>query len=128
MTDLNNFGNLFSGVRFWLPMVTAFMLVVKGFLSIKASIAGWMDTLLNNHLSHIESATVNTHTETQKTNALLVASAAQDVQVAAKVAEVKTVVEEHQKKEELVWQGIVNTLVILEDRTRQTIRHSPRRR
>ena len=43
-------------LKFWLPLITAFVLVIKGFLLAGKGISMWADSLLNNHLFHIEEA------------------------------------------------------------------------
>jgi hypothetical protein len=87
-----------------------------------------MDKLLNNHLSHIQSATEKTVAETQKTNDLLAKAAQSDIRVAEKVADVAVKLDEHTDKQMLVWQGVVKTLAVLEDRTRSRTPRTPRKR
>lgn len=127
---------VYDQLKFWLPLVSAFLLAYKGFQSIKKSVDGWAAKLFDNHLSHIQSATTDTVTETKATNELLKASAIKDTDIARHVSEVKDTLaasdkltRAHEDKEMMVWQGVVNTLTVLEDRTRmKTPRRSPRRR
>jgi hypothetical protein len=51
---------LYAAVKFWLPLLTAFGLVIKAYGSTKRGITAWADTLMNNHLSHIQAATEET--------------------------------------------------------------------
>jgi hypothetical protein len=90
----------------------------------------WANTLLNNHLNHIQDATVQTVLETKKTNDILArneealnASVLRDIEVSQRVTEVKQTLDEHHEKQQQVWNGILNTLAVLEDRTR---RRTPR--
>ena len=52
---------LYSLLKFWLPVMTALGLLVKGvmsirrfFVSLKDDFSTWADQLLNNHFKHIE--------------------------------------------------------------------------
>lgn len=83
----------------------------------------WANTLLNNHLRHIQDATTETVSETKKTNELLASATLRDIDTANKVHEVKTTLIDHHEKQQQVWNGILNTLTVLEDRTR---RRTPR--
>lgn len=94
-------------VRWWLPIASAFALVVKGYLAAKKSISEGMHQLLNNHLDHIQTATMDTHAATLETNKLL---------------------SEHNEKEMKVWEGVVNQLTRLDERTRPRRTPRPRRR
>lgn len=87
----------------------------------------WANTLLNNHLRHIQDATTETVSETKKTNDLLASAALRDIEVANKVHEVKQTLVDHHEKQQQVWSGILQTLTVLEDRTRRrTPRRTPR--
>lgn len=50
----------YAALKFWLPIITAFTMVYKAYGSAKTGITAWADKLLNNHLSHIQSATEET--------------------------------------------------------------------
>lgn len=117
---------VYTGLKYWLPLISAFGLVMKGWKSAKAEISKSMDTLLNNHLSHIQTATETTVTETKKTNELLTARHAEAAIVVAKMEAFQKDQTEHNDRSMQVWQGVASTLAILEDRTRRTPR--PRRR
>ena len=47
-------------VKWWLPIISAFGLVIKGWNTGKRMVTGWVDKLLNNHLRHIEQNTAET--------------------------------------------------------------------
>ena len=138
---------VYDQLKFWLPMVSAFVLAYKGFRSIKKSIDGWAETLFRNHLSHIQDATIATVAATNETNKLLVQAATHAVETAKNVEAVKTELafnradltdnirtvrtdlKDHGDKEMAVWMGVVNTLSLLEDRSRRvTPKRTPRRR
>jgi len=127
MIDPNVF---YEAIKFWLPMTTALTLVVKAYLGAKRGVSGWAEQLLSNHLSHIQTATETTVQETRETNKLLTVAAQRDLDVATKVVEVKDTLQEHHEKQQVVWNGILNTLTVLEDRTRRSVRktRSPRRK
>ena len=108
MTDLDS---LYRELRFWLPMITAFGLVIKGYLSAKANVSGWMEKLLDNHLVHIEEATVSTHEATKQTNVLLTESA-------GKLDMLQATVSDHNEKDLQVWAAVTQNLTILRERTR----------
>lgn len=91
-------------IRWWLPLVSGFALVIKAYMSAKANVSEWASRLLDNHLAHIEVATTSTHEETKNTNVLL--------------AKQSDMILDHQSKNLEVWQGVVGTLKVLEDRTR----------
>lgn len=114
--------SFYAGLKFWLPLASAFALTIKAYSTAKKNLSEWADKLLNNHLTHIEAATTLTHTETVKTNTLLASQALQAGTVAKHVEEVKTTLNDHTDKEMQVWQGVVNTLAILEDRSSRTPR------
>lgn len=88
----------------------------------------WANKLLNNHLNHIQEATLQTVEETKTTNRLLAAAALRDVEVATRVTEVKDTLLDHHDKEQQVWGGILKTLAVLEDRTRSSRKPSTRRK
>lgn len=126
---------IYDQLKFWLPLASAFILAYKGFQSIKKSIDGWAEKLFSNHLFHIQEATTNTVTETKATNELLKASALRDLDIARHVTEVKESLQAnekmtrgHEDKEMMVWQGVVNTLTVLEDRSRIKTPRRARRR
>jgi len=78
---------------------------------------------MHNHLAHIQEATETTVAETKKTNEILQASSRQTNDIAIKLTD-------HVEKSTLVWDGIVRTLVVLEDRTKNSRKtpRTPRRR
>lgn len=106
--QLQHFGTAYTELKYWLPMVTLFTIGWNA----KNSIKKWADQLLNNHLHSIQEATMSTVTETKATNVLLNDNN-------GKLNMLQNTVHEHHEKEMKVWQGIVNTLSILEDRTRR---------
>jgi hypothetical protein len=115
---------LYEGLKFWLPVVTGFGIVIKAYVhaakkvaETKNSVQAWADTMLNNHLHSIQDATMQTVSETKKTNALLKDSAQQAIAVADHVERVASTISSHQEKEAQVWAGVVKTLAIIEDRT-----------
>jgi hypothetical protein len=110
---------LYTELKYWMPLISAFLLIIKAYSTAKTKIAGFCHTLLNNHLSHIESATTSTELETKKTNSLL--SAQSD-----KLERVQAMLSNQHGKQLEVWQGIVESLVILKERTAP--RRTPRKR
>ena len=113
-TDLNTGYEI---VRFWLPLVSGFAIVVKAYMSAKKSVGEWASKLLDNHLSHIQASTEQTTVETKQTNKLLVEQAKHFESML-----------EHNKRETQVWQGVVNTLAVLKDRGRDRSRARSRRK
>jgi hypothetical protein len=107
--QLQHFGTAYTELKFWLPMVT----VVTIFWKAKSAITVWADTLLNNHLHSIQTATQSTEVETKKTNSLLEYNT-------GKLEMLQGTVHDHNEKQLVIFQGIVNTLAVLEDRTRST--------
>ena len=96
-------------IKWWLPLVTAGTIVVKAYLTAKKSISEYAEKLLNNHLAGIETATKSTEVETKTTNKLLTDVYGQNTMVL-------NTINQHQEKQMLVWDGVVKTLAILEDR------------
>jgi len=103
MSDLNT---VYREMKFWLPMISAMGIVWKA----RTAITGWADRLMNNHLHSIQESTKSTEIETKRTNDLLVKSASDMVMLQNTIAE-------HAEKSAQVWNGILNTLAVLEDRT-----------
>lgn len=112
--QLQHFGAVYTELKYWLPLITIVTLGWKA----KAAITLWADSLLNNHLHSIQEATQSTEIETKKTNSLLADNT-------GKLEMLQSTVSAHQEKEVQVWQGVVNTLAVLEDRTS---RHTPKKR
>jgi hypothetical protein len=104
--QLQHFGTAYTELKYWLPMVTIATIIWKA----KTAVTVWADQLLNNHLHSIQSATMSTEVETKKTNSLLGDNT-------GKLNMLQNTVHDHQEKELRVWEGVVNTLSILEDRT-----------
>ena len=117
MTDLNA---LYHEIKFWLPMVTIFGIVIKTWLSSKQGVSDWANKLLNNHLAGIEAATQSTETETKKTNELL-------RDHAGKLDMVQTTLSEHHEHQLKAWKGITESLILLKERTR-TRKTTPKRK
>jgi hypothetical protein len=118
MADLNA---LYHEVKFWLPMITTFGIVVKAYLSGKAGVSAWADKLLNNHLAGIETATQSTEAETKKTNDLL-------RDHAGKLDMVQATLSEHHEHQLEAWKGITESLIVLKERTRASRKTTPKRK
>ncbi len=84
MTDLNY---LYSEIKFWLPLLTGFGMVVKAYLSGKKGVSEWASSLLDNHLHSIETATKSTEFETRRTNTLLTEAATREIATSGKYHE-----------------------------------------
>lgn len=93
MSDLNA---MYGELKFWLPMISGFSLAAGIWFKAKKSMQEWASKLLDNHLSHIQTATENT---------------------AASLSGLTQALINHEEKEMQVWQGVVRTLDVLEDRT-----------
>jgi len=107
--QLQHFGVAYQEAKYWLPLITIATIVWKA----KTAIIVWADALLNNHLHSIQEATVSTVIETKKTNTLL-------EDHSGKLLMLQNTTRDHNEKEMQVWTGVVNTLAVLEDRTRRT--------
>lgn len=105
--QLQHFGTVYTELKYWLPLVTIITLGWKA----KFAITTWADSILNNHLHSIQLATQSTETETKKTNSLLEDNT-------GKLVMLQNTVHDHNEKQLVIFQGIVNTLAVLEDRTR----------
>jgi hypothetical protein len=105
--QLQHFGTAYTEAKYWLPLIT----IATFFWRAKAAITIWADSLLNNHLHSIQTATASTEVETKKTNSLLEDNT-------GKLNMLQDTVRDHQEKQMQVWTGVVNTLSVLEDRTR----------
>jgi hypothetical protein len=114
--QLQHFGTAYSEIKFWLPLIT----IITVFYKAKTAVSGWADTLLNNHLHGIEQATASTVTETKETNVLLRDSS-------GKLDMIQNTLADHQTKNLQVWQGVVESLVVLKERTRAS-RRTPKRK
>lgn len=108
-------------VKFWLPVASAFGLVIKAYTSTKASVTEFAERLLNNHLSGIEKATQSTEVETKKTNDLLSGHS-------GKLDRVQATLADHQTKNLEVWQGVLTQLAVIKERTRACGPKTPSKR
>jgi hypothetical protein len=115
--QLQHFGTAYSEIKFWLPLIT----IITVFYKAKTAVSGWADTLLNNHLHGIEQATVSTVTETKETNVLLRDSS-------GKLDMIQNTLADHQAKNLQVWQGVVESLTILKERSHPARRVTSRRK
>lgn len=119
---------LYSFLRWAAPILGATGFALKVRTDILKRADDWANKLLNNHLTHIQDATLQTVTETQTTNRLLTAAALKDIEVSNRVNEVKETLVIHHDKEQRVWGGILKTLAVLEDRTRNSKPSSRRKK
>ena len=103
MHDLNL---IYQELRWWLPMLTIGTIIWKA----KKALTTYADALLTNHLAHIQTATMSTEVETKRTNTLLEDNT-------GKLNMLQNTVAEHNEKEAIVWQGVVESLIILKERT-----------
>lgn len=109
--QLQHFSTAYTEIKFWLPLLGAFGIVMRAYVSAKKNVTAFADKLLSNHLAHIEEATVSTEALTQQTNVLLKDSA-------GKLDMVQNTLSDHHEKQLIVWQGVAETLAILKERTR----------
>jgi len=121
-------GHFYEALKWWGPILGAAAMAIKVRKDVISRADVWVNTLLNNHLAHIQAATTETVAETKNTNKLLAAAALKDIEVANKVMEVKDTLLDHHDKEQQVWGGILKTLAVLEDRTRSSRKPSTRRK
>jgi hypothetical protein len=47
---------LYEQLKFWLPVVTVITLMIKGFRSAKSAAQTWANTMLDNHMAHIQAS------------------------------------------------------------------------
>jgi hypothetical protein len=106
MHDLNL---VYQEARWWLPMVSIGTIIWKT----KNALTVYADRLLQNHLSHIQTAVMNTEVETKRTNSLLEDNT-------GKLEMLQNTVSDHNEKQMQVWATVANTLAVLEDRTHRT--------
>jgi len=45
---------LYEQLKFWLPVTTVIGLIIKGYLSAKKAAQTWANTMLDNHMAHIQ--------------------------------------------------------------------------
>jgi hypothetical protein len=110
---------LYEQIRWWLPIISAFGLIIKAYTSGKKNLSEFASRLLDNHLHGIETATTSTEVETKKTNALLTGQT-------GKLDMIQATLSEQHEKQLHVWHGVVKTLAILEDRTKAS--RTPRKK
>jgi len=115
MTDLNH---LYSELKWWLPMLTGFGMVIKAYLSGKKGVSEWASSLLDNHLHSIETATKSTESETRRTNTLLTEAATREMATAGKVDMVQGTLNTHHERQLEVWKEVAQALTVLKERTR----------
>lgn len=119
---------VYTAAKYWIPLSTLFVMVFKAYTSGKRSIGAWAEKLLSNHLTHIQAATESTVLETKKTNVLLETAAVKQDATSKEVTESKNLLKDNAEKQLQVWQGVVKTLAVLEDRTRRSSPRTPRKR
>lgn len=116
---------LMDQLRWWLPLVSGFGIVIKAYFSAKKSVTDFAERLLNNHLSGIEAATQSTELLTRHTNEIL-------TNHTSKMENVQAVIADHNEKEMAIWQGVIESLILLKERTssrrRTTSKRKPRGR
>jgi hypothetical protein len=115
MTDLNH---LYSELKWWLPMLTGFGMVIKAYLNGKRGVSEWASSLLDNHLHSIETATKSTESETRRTNTLLTEAATREMATAGKVDMVQGTLNTHHERQLEVWKEVAQALTVLKERTR----------
>ena len=98
-------------LKWWLPIISAFGIVIKAYTSAKKNVTDFADRLLSNHLAHIEDATVSTEKETKITNTLLKENT-------DKLDMVQGTLADHHDKNLQVWESVTTNLAILKERTR----------
>jgi hypothetical protein len=114
MTDPNS---LYGEIKFWLPMVTAFGIIVKAYLNGKKGVSEWASNLLDNHLHSIETATKSTESETRRTNTLLTEASQREIATAGKVDMVQGSLNTHHERQLEVWKEVTMALTVLKERT-----------
>lgn len=100
---------IYEIVKFWLPIATAFGLVIRGWKSAKGGVTQWADLLLNNHLSHIQTAT-------EASASLLKEVRDNGVSAAAAVAQISQDLRLHEDSTLKVQRDILVGIEILKDR------------
>ena len=108
-------------IKFWLPIISAFGLVIKAYTGGKKSVSEFCDKLLSNHLSHIEEATVSNAEEAKETNILL-------RDHSGKLEMVQSTLSAQHDKQLQVWQGVTEALIVLKERTRSPRKSTPKRK
>jgi hypothetical protein len=103
------FAYFYEILKFWLPLISGFGLVIHGYRSAENGISAWADSLLNNHLHSIQAAT-------EKTAATLVEVRDDGRKAATEVAKVRENLQKHQDADEKVQREILTTLEVLKDR------------
>src|SRR5208337_4603867 len=48
--------SFYEALKFWLPVVTVVGLIIRGYLSAKKAASAWANTMLDNHMAHIQDA------------------------------------------------------------------------
>src|ERR1017187_4574774 len=111
---------IYEQIKFWLPIISAFGIITKAYFGAKKNVTEFADKLLTNHLTHIEQATVSTEAETKKTNVLLTESS-------GKLDTIQSQLSEQHSQQILAWQGIIESLAVLKERTRGSRKPHPKR-
>jgi hypothetical protein len=114
--QLQHFGSAYSEIKYWLPLISIATILWKA----RTAVTEWADKLFSNHLSHIEEATVSNAKEAKETNVILNTQS-------GKLDMVQNTLADNQTKNLLIWDGVVRTLALLEDRTRE-VHKTPKRK
>lgn len=100
---------IYEIIKFWLPLISGFGLVIKAYKSASSGITQWADSLLNNHLSHIQDAT--------EKSASLLQEVRDDHRAAqVEVAGVRSDLKAHEAQALAVQQQILTGIEVLKDR------------
>lgn len=54
-------------LKWWLPIISAFTIIIRGWRTVVDRVTGWAEKLLNNHLHHIEANTAEAATALRET-------------------------------------------------------------
>ena len=112
---------LYAAFKFWLPLLTAFTFIYKGWKSATRGVTDWADSLLNNHLSHIQRYTEETAIAVKQYAAAslaLLEEIRDDGKAAANaVAQVRSDLKGHQDDDMDIQGKILLGIEVLKDRT-----------
>jgi hypothetical protein len=110
-------------LKYWLPVVSAFVLVIKGYISFSERVSAFADKFMANHMAHVQLSLDGIRTASEATAAVLLAHSEtlEGIRTDSRltvgtITQVQGDLKDHEKSDDLVQQKILTSLEVLRDR------------
>src|SRR5208282_5633904 len=101
---------MYDAIKFWLPITTAFTVVYGAYRNVLTKVTIWGNQLLENHLTHIQSATEDSARVLKEVRDNQATQLVQATTTAVAVAKVAVDLEKHEEADGEVQQKILTAL------------------